>query len=114
MNPRNSIDRFFDYADAAFDSVNKVVGIASDNERDRLHQAARQARGEDRRRAASGAAPNPARSTGTTVARRARTRSRVQEVIEESGETTWIVMDGDDRAVCNSAAMAEKIRVLLG
>jgi hypothetical protein len=39
---------------------------------------------------------------------------QVLEVIEETGELSWVVSNGYDRAVCNSAALAERVKVALG
>ena len=33
---------------------------------------------------------------------------------EPSGELSWVVSNGDDRATCNSAAFAERVKVCLG
>ena len=37
----------------------------------------------------------------------------VLEVIEPTGELSWVVSDGYDRATCNSAALAERVKVAL-
>ncbi len=37
----------------------------------------------------------------------------VLEVIEPTGELSWVVSNGYDRATCNSAAFAERVRVAL-
>ena len=37
----------------------------------------------------------------------------VLEVIEPTGELSWVVSDGYDRATCNSAAFAERVKVAL-
>jgi hypothetical protein len=41
-------------------------------------------------------------------------RFRVLEVIEDSGVVSWVVSNGYDRATCNSAAFAERVKVSLG
>lgn len=108
-----SIDRFFDVADDVMDGFDGVLGIIEDHRR---------------KPAAATAAPAPAaappprrrrqpepRVTETAIVqRRPGATFKVHEVIEESGETTWVVTDGRERAVCSSAELAEKVRVALG
>jgi hypothetical protein len=45
---------------------------------------------------------------------RAARRFDVLEVIEPTGELSWVVSNGEDRATCNSAAFAERVKVSLG
>jgi len=40
-------------------------------------------------------------------------RFRVVEVIEPTGESSWVVTNGYQRAVCNSAQFAEQVKVAL-
>ena len=63
--------------------------------------------------------PAPARAESRpplASTRRERNARRfcVLEVIEPTGELSWVVSDGYDRATCNSAAFAEVVRVSLG
>lgn len=52
------------------------------------------------------------RSTAST--RRTVRAFDVLEVIEPDGEVSWVVSNGCDRATCNSAAFAERVRMSLG
>ncbi len=40
-------------------------------------------------------------------------RFRVVEAIEPDGKSSWVVTNGYDRAVCNSAQFAEQVKVAL-
>ena len=48
------------------------------------------------------------------LTRKTERRFDILEVIEPTGELSWVVSNGHDRATCNSAAFAERVRVSLG
>lgn len=58
-------------------------------------------------------APASVEPAGRHVASRKSERNRfcVLEVIEPTGELSWLVSNGYDSATCNSAAFAERVKV---
>lgn len=92
------IDRFFGALDNALDGADRVLNHAKYAE-DKLegHRAAAKAK------APAAAAP----STSTAIAAR---RFRIIEALDaETGETIFVVTDGNSRAACSTRELAEKL-----
>jgi hypothetical protein len=85
-----------DVAEGAVDMVERVLRVASPHAE-----------------CDSSSSTRRAPSSAASAARFARGFD-VLAVIEPTGERSWVVSNGDDRATCNSAAFAERVRVSLG
>ena len=84
----SAVERILGFAEGAVGVVERVLGVTSPSgETFQLLEARRQ---------------------------RAAGRFDVLEVIEPTGGLSWIVSNGHDSAICNSAEFAERVRVSLG
>ena len=84
----SAVERILGFAETAVGVVERVLGVTSPSgETFQLPEA--------RRQQAAG-------------------RFDVFEVIEPTGGVSWIVSNGLDSAICNSAEFAERVRVSLG
>ena len=115
----SGLNSLFDLADGMLDAFE---GASPKGER---HESARAARGSSpdvravtgpRGYSAHGTghrAESPCTETGIVVLSRSRCQT-IEAIDAATGETTWIVTSGRDRAECNSAELAQKVSALLG
>lgn len=106
----SGIDSLFDLADAALDAFDRLSPEAPGRRptapSPATHASAAPPAGSTR----SGSAGSGRRSVAIATS-----RFRVVDAIDAgTGAETWVVTDGRDRAECNSAEFARRVRVALG
>ena len=82
------MERIFGFAEGAVGAVERVLLVASPSN-------------------------GPSQRPRAFIQRSAR-RFDVLEVIEPTGELSWVISNSYDRATCNSLAFAERVKVSLG
>lgn len=103
MADTSGIDRFFDLIDSGVEKVDRVLNRTKYTED--KHKA-RRAAIDDKQAKPPKVTPAPA-SSSTAVATR---RFRIIEAVDaQSGETIFVVTDGNARAECSTRELAEKI-----